>query len=403
MSTLVCTDCGTRMPLFDVSGASIACPDCGGTLTQQTLSAPTDSLSATGAAQPLAPTEKGAYPFTFTGNASEYFRIWIVNTFLTIVTFGIYAAWAKVRNRQYLYANTQLAGHSFSYLANPISILRGNLILAGGLAVYTLTDMYFTLLSGVIVLIFYLVLPWLLYKTLRFKAHNSAWRNIRFRFLGDLGDSYLVYLLFPIALPFTLGLLIPYWDLAKRRYFFNNMAFGKTRNRFEGKAGPFYMAYLLAILAAIGLGLILFLPAGYIIGETGLGKALDPANTPELFFAVFFVVFLLMQLLFTSIQQIIYARTMNHCWQNSALGEIRFESTLHGGRLMWIRLTNILAILGSLGLLAPWATIRRTRYMLSCLTMTTDSDLDALTAATEQDDNALGDVAADAFDFEVGL
>ncbi|MBC8010186.1 MAG: DUF898 family protein, partial [Burkholderiales bacterium] len=30
----------------------------------------------------------------FTGAAGEYFRIWIVNIVLTIVTFGIYAAWA---------------------------------------------------------------------------------------------------------------------------------------------------------------------------------------------------------------------------------------------------------------------------------------------------------------------
>ena len=31
-------------------------------------------------------------PLRFTGSGSEYFRIWITNTFLTIVTLGIYSA-----------------------------------------------------------------------------------------------------------------------------------------------------------------------------------------------------------------------------------------------------------------------------------------------------------------------
>ena len=31
----------------------------------------------------------------FTGTAGEYFRIWIVNIALTVVTLGIYGAWAN--------------------------------------------------------------------------------------------------------------------------------------------------------------------------------------------------------------------------------------------------------------------------------------------------------------------
>ena len=38
------------------------------------------------------------HPVAFTASGSEYFRIWIVNLALTIVTIGIYSAWAKVRS-----------------------------------------------------------------------------------------------------------------------------------------------------------------------------------------------------------------------------------------------------------------------------------------------------------------
>ena len=48
--------------------------------------------------------------FTFTGKGEEYFRIWIVNVCATLLTFGIYSAWAKVRRLQYFYRHTRIAG-----------------------------------------------------------------------------------------------------------------------------------------------------------------------------------------------------------------------------------------------------------------------------------------------------
>ena len=67
-------------------------------------------------------------PFTFTGTEREYFGIWIVNVLLTIVTLGIYSAWAKVRRNRYFYGNTQLAGGAFDYHAPPLRILIGRII-----------------------------------------------------------------------------------------------------------------------------------------------------------------------------------------------------------------------------------------------------------------------------------
>src|SRR3954469_3451477 len=67
-------------------------------------------------------------PFEFRGNGGEYFRIWIVNLLLTIVTFGIYSAWAKVRRLRYFYGNTYLDGHPFEFHGRPLAILKGRVI-----------------------------------------------------------------------------------------------------------------------------------------------------------------------------------------------------------------------------------------------------------------------------------
>jgi len=64
----------------------------------------------------------------FSGLAQEYFSIWIVNLFFTVVTLGIYSAWAKVRNKRYFYGHTRVHKHNFEYLATPTQILKGRII-----------------------------------------------------------------------------------------------------------------------------------------------------------------------------------------------------------------------------------------------------------------------------------
>jgi uncharacterized membrane protein YjgN (DUF898 family) len=65
---------------------------------------------------------------TFTGSGKEYFGVWIVNILLTIVTFGVYSAWAKVRRNRYFYGNTKLLDRGFDYHAKPLQILKGRAI-----------------------------------------------------------------------------------------------------------------------------------------------------------------------------------------------------------------------------------------------------------------------------------
>ena len=93
-------------------------------------------------------------PFKFHGKSGEYFRIWIVNVVLSILTLGIYSAWAKVRNKRYFYSNTELDGSTFEYLANPIAILKGRLLALGVFAVYLVTVWFFPLSELVFVLAF---------------------------------------------------------------------------------------------------------------------------------------------------------------------------------------------------------------------------------------------------------
>ncbi len=80
------------------------------------------------------------HPFEFRGNSAEYFRIWVVNLALSLLTLGIFSAWAKVRRERYFYGNTWVAGAPFEYLASPINVLKGRLIAVDDLQSYVIYD-----------------------------------------------------------------------------------------------------------------------------------------------------------------------------------------------------------------------------------------------------------------------
>ena len=150
------------------------------------------------------------HPFEFEGSATEYFRIWIVNIILTILTIGIYSAWATVRNKRYFYVNTRLGDDPFDYLADPKRLLYGYLILVGFLACYNYLPTINPLLSLPVLVVGIIGFPWVIYKSRRFFCRNSAFRNVRYRFTGTLGEAYASYLGIPLLVPFTLGLAQPY-------------------------------------------------------------------------------------------------------------------------------------------------------------------------------------------------
>ena len=64
----------------------------------------------------------------FKGKALEYFGIWLANILLTVVTIGIFSAWAKVRRLKYFYNNTNILENSFAYHATGWQIFKGRLI-----------------------------------------------------------------------------------------------------------------------------------------------------------------------------------------------------------------------------------------------------------------------------------
>lgn len=341
-------------------------------------------------------------PIEFRGKWEEYFKIWIVNVLLTVATLGIYAAWAKVRTRRYFYGNTRLFGHAFEYLANPRRILAGNLIVAAMFFIYTFSEIISPLAKLALLLVFVPLVPWLVVRGLVFNARNSAWRGLRFRFGGSYWDAFKLFVLWPVAIVCSFGLLLPYVEKRKKEFYINNHAYGKTGFSMRADTGFFYRLYLKALLFFAPLilgyfGLIAVVAAGTVRpgGQMDGGAAM---------MAGLMMIFIYGGLLCSWVgANYLKARLFTYVWNNSQLGEHRFRARMRARDLLLVKFVNNLITSVTLGLLYPFARVRLVEFQLSCLQVEKRGDLDAFVAESEPEVGALGDSASDFWDFDIGF
>lgn len=371
-------------------------------VTLPTARRPAQFTSARPAAAQEAPPESEL--LSFSGNGGEYFRIWGVNLALTVVTLGIYSAWAKVRRLQYFYRHTQLAGASFDYDGDPWAILKGRFVALGLLLAYNFSFETSPTLGFATLALLALALPWLLRNSFRFRLRHSTYRGLRFRFAGDTREAYMTFLLRPLAMFFTLYLATPWFHQRLKQYQHGNSFFGQTPFAFSATAGQFYQAYLLVA----GLLIAVFGVSGWLVwdgvseiikaAEQG-GKPPDPAAFVGSF-VLAAVVYLGGLLLVTPLWQ---ARMQNLVWNHTSLGEHRFDSAVMVWPLFQIQLTNFIAVVLTLGLFMPWAAVRIARYRVETLALLPAGSLDDFLASQEQAVAAVGEETAEMFDIDIGL
>ena len=81
----------------------------------------------------------------------------------------------------------------------------------------------------------------------------------------------------------------------------------------------------------------------------------------------------------------------------------RFDCNLSGSVIIWISVTNALAILLSLGLLWPWAQVRRWRYLTNAMAVRPLGSLEQFIDSQHAAGVAIASEYADFEGFEVGL
>ncbi len=340
----------------------------------------------------------------FRGRGREYFRIWVVNVALTVLSLGIYSAWAKVRTQRYFYGNTYVAGHSFEYHASAVRILIGRAIAVALFAGYTMSAIVIPVTIGFWILILGAALPWLANSSIRFNARNTSWRNVRFNFNATYFEAFIAYVVWSVA-ALALFFLIPYTRRVHDYFYVNHHRFGGRAFTTQFTAGRIYAIYLIGFVLIVGI--LAFLGgsiAAVVVLNTRLHdytKNIQIPIDPGLFPILLSLLFGTAALFVTS-----FVATMV---TNLAIG----SATLEGGhrlisraspwRVGWILVTNTLLTLLTLGLYYPFARVRLARYRMSRYALAANGDLDDFTSEALEQQSAIGQEIAGIFDFGFGL
>ena len=369
----------------------------------------------------------------FTGSGSEYFRIWIVNLLLMLVTLSLYYPWAKVRRLRYFLGNTLVDGQPLDFHGKPLKMLRGYLLVGALLGLYSVAGKFSPLAGLVAFLVVAGIWPALLKSSLQFRLANTSWRGLRFRFTGTVGGAYKAML--PLFVP---GLLIlaalvgvpdqqhpPLWYVAfaglvtlvtlavfpwlwfkLKKYQHEHYGLGQLQTELRTGLWSFYAVFLKTLAVFVGVvlalvGVLFGLGAAWFVslfqGRSGMGlvAAIIAALLAGLIGLL--VVQIVPRPYFTS-------RMQNLLWSRTGNKALRFRSKLKFRPLLGVTLKNWLLMVLTLGLYWPFAAVALTRMRLEAVSVITRVDpAELLDGARGAEGEAAGDAAGDLFGLDVGL
>lgn len=372
-------------------------------LNHARLSAALDQLRQEAFLSSLPPPSAGRqtrHALEFTGTGADYFRIWIVNLALTILTLGFYSAWAKVRKQRYFYSSTRLDGSAFGYHGEPLKILKGRIIAALLIAAYFVALRISLRAALSVIVILALVAPWLVVKSRAFISRVSSWRGIRFSFRQDFVGAYKVmvgYLLLAIV---TFGLMLP--RLTRERYAFlvSRTSFGDEEFQCSPRTGPFFRAAWAggALVAGVGIITKMLMSA---FTHSDFAHSLSPTAARIATLALPLANYAIIGPVFLGYTR---ARYLNELFNQTALGAHRLAADFEPGKLISIYLTNVLLIIATAGLYIPWAEVRIARYRCESLALLSAGPLSDLDATPRPDTpSAAGEEISSFFDLDFGF
>ncbi|EOB3584331.1 YjgN family protein [Vibrio vulnificus] len=378
----------------------------------------------------------------FKGQGGEFFGIWIVNILLSVITLGIYSAWAKVRTKRYFYGNTFIAGDNFEYHAQPMQLLKGRLVALALVVIWVVANSFFPLASLVLLALFYVALPWLLWSNARFDSAMTSYRNVHFAFNGSLKEAYMsilgrglaslliiaIYIAIVVAsanasamvatlLGFgtlVLMFVLYAWVVAGiHQYFASGYQYGDWKFVAKIETGFFLKTYCKAMLIGFLTAVAFMIVMGtFVLGTDIMNLFAGEVDLLEgkgdfAYVVLTYLVTITMSLGITAytttrIRNYVFSR-LSATAEAQSETEFRFASTFGVWDYMSLIVTNFLLQVITLGLARPWVMVRTSRYVASHTGVI--GDMDTL-KATDQDSavkNAISDEVAQAFDLGLSI
>lgn len=386
-------------------------------------------------------TQIDSHPLVFTGRGGEYFRVWIVNILLSLVTVGLYTPFARRRTAQYFYGHTELAGSPLEFTGQARKMFFGFLLFALVYLGFNLAaDSGNDVAVNVFMIVGAVLAPWVWASAMRFRLGSTRWRGVRLQFTAPWREVYLAsWPIFALALVWiavttAITLMVPalrgdaalpvaapsgrviwmglamllaagvlsllciirlgfnYQGLLVRR-----ACIGTQAGRWKAVFGDFVRIWGAAagyfLLVVVLSGLLLGFSAWLLFG----GPASLEGPVPNfmmglLGIAVLFGLFLVL----TPVRAYREARMFKLVWSHVGVSSIaRFKCDLSVGRFVGLRVKNILFTVLTLGLYRPFARVSEYAMKTRSVTLHVKGGVDQLAGQLVNQQGALGDALAD--------
>ncbi len=394
-----------------------------------------------------------AYPMEFTGSGAEYFRVWIVNVLLGIVTLGFYTPWARRRTAMYFYGHSMVAHSPLEFTAQQRKMVLGFVLLALISVAYQIAAKTGQDLAvGLMLLAGAALAPYLWASAMRFRLGATRWKGLRLQFSASWKEVYLAsWPVFALALvwlavffgmqmlspelaamlegpargagakarpQFTssmgallgLGLLLSILCFIRLEYNYKSLLvlrarLGAEHGRWKPVYADFVKVWLATVAVFIACALVLWLIVTALMGGSIamllLGKGASKGNLLWIIvIAIAGVLGFIFLLFLASAPARAYreARMFQLLWNNIGVSQIaRFKCNLRAGRYVRLRLKNMVLTLLTLGFYRPFARVSEYRMKLESVTLHIKGGADQVAGVlTRQQEGGLGDALADA-------
>lgn len=390
-----------------------------------------------------ASTKIDAHPLEFSGRGAEYFRVWLVNVLLSLVTLGFYTPFARRRTAQYFYGHTWVANSPLEFTAQPRKMFFGFLLLVVLYLAFKLTANSGNDVALSVFMVCGAVLaPYLWGSAMRFRLASTRWRGVRLAFVASWRDVYLAsWPLFVLALvwaalafavagllpagpglarevvpPVPAGLAWPVGGLVlgaavlsllcviRLSFNYQGLLVRQARIGMEpGRWKPAYGDFVRIWLAAAGVFLLVVAAGGLLLAGGGwlaLSTAWRSASGAARLALVFLLIFgAILGVMVATVPARAYreARMFKLIWNNVGVSRIaRFTCELAVGRYVGLRMKNLLLTMLTLGFYRPFARVSEYAMKVHSVTLHLKGSADQLAGQLVDQQGALGDALADA-------
>lgn len=354
----------------------------------------------------------------FTGTGAEYFRLWVVNTLLTLATLGVYSAWAKRRKARWFARHTLLAGEPFDFHGDPRRILVGRVLALTLLVCYGHAFEWSKAAGFVMLGVLYGLGPMLFAGAQRFKLGNTSWRGVRFGFQASAPVVYASCL--PLLVAWTVAsigasmglnryviglvalgvsLLFPLAHGWLKRFQHRHARYGERAFSFDLPVRAFYGLYL----ALVGLMFLAGL-AAFVVSALAVWGA-QSVGGPKVTGVRLLSSLVTMGVVWVIGWPVYIARLQKLIWNNTRLeGGIEFRYDLPAMKLFGTLAVHGLLTVLTLGLYWPFLAVRLARLRVGGMTVLSDEPVGTMRvrAASTGRRGAAGDGVADAFGLDIG-